>query len=98
MKIKPLGGYLVVAVQEPTDRTKSGIHLPQSAAEAGHVRVGVVEGVGPGNPELDEPLSSRIREGQTVLFRAHSGDRLPEEYGTRRVILREDDLLAVVDE
>ncbi len=96
MALKPLADRLVVKQLESKEKTASGIILPDSAKEK--PQEGKVLAVGPGRL-LDEggvkPLE--VRNGDRVLYGKYSGTEVSVE-GEDYLILREDDVLAVVQQ
>lgn len=96
MKIQPLGDRLVINRVEASDKSKGGIILPDSAKQK--PQRGKVEAVGPGRLLGDgkrQPLQVKI--GDTVLFTNWAGDEFKETHGENILLLRESDVLAVVD-
>ena len=96
MKIRPLGDRLVIKRVEASDKSKGGIILPDSAKQK--PQRGKVEAVGPGRLLGDgkrQPLQVKI--GDTVLFTNWAGDEFKETHGENILLLRESDVLAVVD-
>ena len=96
MKIQPLGYRLVIKRVEASDKSKGGIILPDSAKQK--PQRGKVEAVGPGRLLGDgkrQPLQVKI--GDTVLFTNWAGDEFKETHGENILLLRESDVLAVVD-
>ncbi len=96
MKIQPLGDRLVIKRVEASDKSKGGIILPDSAKQK--PQRGKVEAVGPGRLLGDgkrQPLQVKI--GDTVLFTNWAGDEFKETHGENILLLRESDVLAIVD-
>jgi chaperonin GroES len=98
MKIRPLGDRIVVRRHESEDKTAGGIFLPDSAKNK--PQKGKVLSVGPGHLGKDgkrRPL--QVKEGDTVLFTSWAGDEFKENRTRDSILLmREEDILAVVDE
>jgi len=96
IKLQPLNDRVVVQRDEAEEKTAGGIVLPDTAKEK--VNRGKVVAVGPG--KLDKngnriPLG--VKPGDHVLTNKWGGDELKlddEEY----VLLREDDILAVIQD
>jgi chaperonin GroES len=94
MKIRPLADRVVVKRTKEEEKTKGGIIIPDTAKEK--PIEGVVLAVGSGKALKDgkvRPLD--VKEGDRVLFGKYSGTEVKLE-GEDVVILREDDLLAVL--
>jgi chaperonin GroES len=97
MKIKPLGDRIVIKRFEAQERTAGGIVLPDSAKDK--PQKGKVLAVGPGKLVKDgtrRPL--QVKVGDTVLFTNWAGDEFKESRGDNVLLMREEDVLAVIDE
>lgn len=98
MKIRPIGDRIVVKRSESTEKTTGGILLPDSAKKK--PQRGKVLAAGPGRVLKDgtrRPL--QVKEGDTVLFSLWAGDEFKEtRAGDNILIMREEDVLAVLDE
>ena len=94
MALKPLADRIVVKALEAQEKTKSGLVLPDTAKEK--PQEGKVIAVGPGRL-LDEGTvkSLEVKNGDRVLYGKYSGTEVSIE-GNDYLILREDDVLAVV--
>ena len=96
MKLKPLGSRVVVEPREEEDVLASGIVLPETAKEK--PQKGLVLSVGPGDRDEDgKRIPMDVEEGDTVLFAKYSGTEIKVD-NKKLLILRESDLLAIVDE
>ncbi len=96
LNLKPLGDRLVVKPLEGEDVTPSGIVLPETAKEK--PQKGQVLAVGPGARD-DEgkriPMDISVKD--KVLFAKYSGTEIKID-GQKLLILRESDILAIVEE
>ena len=95
MKIRPLHDRLVVRRVEQEQMTKGGIVIPDTAKEK------PIEGkvIAVGNGKLldnGELRALGVSAGDRVLFGKYSGTEVKID-GEEHLILREDDVLAVVD-
>ena len=94
MALKPLGDRLVIKAQDPSDKTKSGLVLPESAKEK--PQEGKVVAVGSGKLLDDGSVKKlEVKSGDKVLYGKYSGTEVrvqDEDY----LILREEDVLAIV--
>jgi chaperonin GroES len=95
MNIRPLHDRLIVKRVQEEEKTKGGIIIPDSAKEK------PVEGevLAVGNGKIMEDGSVRkleVKAGDRVLFGKYSGTEVKVE-GEERLILREDDVLCVVE-
>jgi chaperonin GroES len=96
LKLKPLSDRLVVKPLEQEEVTPSGIVLPETAKEK--PQKGEVMAVGPGARDEDgKRIAMDVSVGDTVLFAKYAGTEIKVE-GDKLLILRESDILAVVDE
>ncbi|MGB0589113.1 MAG: co-chaperone GroES [Myxococcota bacterium] len=95
MEFKPLNDRILVErVEEPTT-TSSGIIIPDTAKEK-PLR-GSVLAVGPGRTSDDGTLTPlAVSVGDTIVFGKYAGTELKID-GVERTILREDDVLGVVE-
>lgn len=94
--ISPLGNRVVVEPAEQEQRTASGIVLPETAKEK--PQRGKVLAVGPGSrSDSGERQAMDVKEGDTVLFAKYGGTEIKVD-GRNVLILREDDILAIVEE
>lgn len=97
MKIKPLGDRIVVKRFEAQGKTAGGILLPDSAKDK--PQKGKILAVGPGRMVKDgtrRPL--QVKEGDIVLFTNWAGDEFKKDNDEQILLMREEDVLAVVDE
>lgn len=97
MKIKPLGDRIVIRRDEAEIKTKAGVLLPDSAKNK--PQRGKVLAVGSGRMLKDgsrRPL--QVKEGDTVLFTNWAGDEFKESRGENILLMREEDVLAILDE
>jgi len=93
--IKPLGNRVVVEPIEQEDLTSGGIVLPETAKEK--PQKGSVLAIGPGDRDDDgKRIPMDVKEGDTVLFAKYSGTEIKLD-DKKVLILRESDLLAIVD-
>jgi chaperonin GroES len=94
LKLRPLGDRVWVEPIEREQTTASGIVLPESAKEK--PMEGKILAVGPGNfDDAGKRTKLDVKVGDTVLFAKYAGTEIKHE-GTRYLIMRENDLLAVV--
>ncbi len=95
MAVKPLEDRVLVKPIERDNKTASGIFLPESSKER-PVR-GEVVAVGPGK-RLDNGKRAEmsVRKGDTVVYGKYSGTEI-EIKGAEHLILKESDLLGVID-
>ena len=95
-KLQPLGDRIVVKAVEQETQTKSGIFIPDSAKE--RPQEGSIVAVGPGRVNDDGTrLAMDVAVGDTVIYSKFAGTEF-EEDGEEYLIMREDDVLGVIDE
>ena len=94
MNLKPLGDRLLVKPIEQEEKTASGIILPETAKEK--PQEGEVLAVGPGSRKEDgERIAMDVAVGNRVLYAKYAGTEIKMD-GTKYLILRESDVLAIV--
>ncbi len=95
MKVKPLQDRVLIKRVEEETKTKGGIIIPDSAKEK--PQEGLVIAVGPGKTTDNGTLvAPGVKAGDRILFGKYSGTEIKIE-GEEHLILREDDILAVID-
>jgi chaperonin GroES len=95
MKIRPLQDRLVIRRVEEQEKTKGGLIIPDSAKE--RPLEGEVIAVGAGKKLEDGkivPLD--VKKGDRVLFGKYSGNEIKLD-GVEHLILREDEVLGVIE-
>ncbi len=95
MNLKPLGSRVLVEPIDVEEVTAGGIVLPETAKEK--PQKGKVLSAGPGDRDDDGkyvPLD--VKAGDVVLFAKYGGTEIKVE-GKKLLILRESDLLAIVE-
>src|SRR5229473_5732614 len=95
MNIRPLYDRIVVKRIEEQETTQNGIIIPDSAKEK--PQEGEVIAVGQGKRLEDGNLIAlEVKAGDRVLFGKYSGSDTKVD-GTEYIIMREDDVLGIVD-
>ncbi|MEI7441184.1 MAG: co-chaperone GroES [bacterium] len=95
MAIRPLHDRLLVKRLDEETKTKGGIIIPDSAKEK--PLEGAVVAVGKGklsNEGKVTPLD--VKAGDKILFGKYAGTEVKID-GTEHLILREEDVLAIID-
>ncbi|ROR01948.1 co-chaperone GroES [Desulfosoma caldarium] len=95
MKLRPLNDRVVIKRIEEEERTAGGIIIPDTAKEK------PIQGevVAVGNGKLMEDGSRRpldVKAGDRVLFSKYAGTDVKVE-GEDLLIMREDDILAIIE-
>jgi chaperonin GroES len=95
MKIRPLYDRILVKRIEEQQKTAGGLFIPDSAKEK--PMEAIVVAVGNGKVQDNGELRKlEVKAGDKILFAKYSGNEIKID-GTEHVILREDDILAVLD-
>ncbi len=95
MKVKPLADRVVVKPLEEEDKTPGGIILPDTAKEK--PQRGEVVAVGPGRlNDKGERVAMEVKEKDIVLYGKYAGTEIKID-GQEYLILRESDILAIVE-
>lgn len=95
IKLRPLADRVIVKPSEAETKTPTGILLPDTAKEK--PTRGKVVAVGPGKlDDKGKPMEIALRTGDHVIYGKYSGTEV-EVDGEKFVILRESDILGVVE-
>ncbi len=95
LKLKPLGGRVIVEPIEQEEMTAGGIILPETAKEK--PQEGKILAAGPGErDEAGARIPMEVNVGDRILYAKYSGTEVKMD-GRKLLILRESDILAVVE-
>ena len=95
-KITPLGDRILVERLEAEEKTSGGIVLPDSAQEK--PKEGRVLAVGSGKVlDSGERSEFQVKKGDRIIFASYAGTDVSVD-GTDYLVMREEDVLAVVRE
>ena len=95
LKLKPLGGRVIVEPIEQEEMTAGGIILPETAKEK--PQEGKILAAGPGDRSDDgQRVPMEVSVGDRVLYAKYSGTEVKMD-GRKLLILRESDILAVIE-
>ena len=94
MTMKPLADRVVLTMLEAEETTKSGIILAGSAKEK--PQIAEVISVGPGGMVEGKEVTMYVKSGDKVITSKYSGTEVKID-GTDYVIVRQSDILAVVE-
>ncbi|MBN2386509.1 MAG: co-chaperone GroES [Anaerolineales bacterium] len=95
LNLKPLGNRVVVEPVEQDEITASGIVLPETAKEK--PQQGLILAAGPGARDDDgKYIAMDVKVGDKVLYAKYSGTEIKLD-SKKLLILREDDILAIVE-
>src|ERR1022692_4306790 len=97
MKVRPLGDRIVVRRNDAADKTAGGILLPDSAKDK--PQRGKILAVGAGRLLKDGTRQGvQVKVGDNINVTAWAGDEYKDGKMGTILIMREEDILAVVDE
>ena len=95
MKIRPLQDRVIVKRVEEEGKTKGGIIIPETAKE--EPMEGKIIAVGKGKVLEDGKIHSLdVKAGDRVLFGKYAGTEVKID-GEEHLIMREDDILGVIE-
>ena len=95
MNLRPLHDRVIVKRLENETKTASGIYIPDNAAEKPDQ--GEILAVGPGKRnDKGEQIALNVQVGDRVLFGKYSGQTVKVD-GNELLVMKEDDLFAVVE-
>ncbi|MFM7736566.1 MAG: co-chaperone GroES [Alphaproteobacteria bacterium] len=95
MKIRPLQDRVIVKRVQEEEKTKGGIIIPDTAKEK--PQEGKVIAVGKGKVDDSGKLRPLdVKAGDRILFGKYSGSEIKID-GEEHLILREDDILGVLE-
>jgi chaperonin GroES len=95
MKLKPLGGRVIVEPIEQEEMTAGGIILPETAKEK--PQEGKILAAGPGERDEDgKRIAMDVKVGDRILYAKYSGTEVKMD-GKKLLIMRESDILAIVE-
>ena len=95
MKVRPLADRLLVKREEASETVRGGIIIPDTAKEK--PQEGKVVAVGPGRADDDgNRVKLEVKKGDRILMGKYAGTEVKID-GEDHLILREDDVLAVIE-
>jgi chaperonin GroES len=95
MKIRPLADRILVKRIDKEEKSKGGIIIPDTAKEKPQEGRVIAIGTGRVNDE-GKTVPLTVKKGDRVLFGKYSGSEI-ELDGEEHLIIREEDVLAVLD-
>jgi chaperonin GroES len=96
MKIIPLNDRVLVKRTEEVQMTKGGIYIPDTAKEK--PIEGRVVAVGSGKvSDNGERVALTVKVGDRILFGKYAGTEIKVE-GEEHLMMREDDILAILED
>jgi len=95
MKVKPLNDRVLVLRTGEEEKTAGGIIIPDTAKEK--PQEGKVVAVGPGKVnEEGKKIALDVKAGDKILFGKYSGTEIKID-GVEHLIMREEDILAIIE-
>jgi chaperonin GroES len=95
MKVRPLADRLLVKREEASETVRGGIIIPDTAKEK--PQEGKVVAVGPGRLDDDgNRVALEVKKGDRILMGKYAGTEVKID-GEDHLIMREDDVLAVIE-
>ena len=95
MKVRPLHDRIIVQRLDEGEQKIGGIIIPDTAKEK--PQQGKVVAAGSGKQKDDgQRIPLDVKEGDTILFGKYSGQEIKMD-GEDYLIMREDEVLAVID-
>ena len=97
MNIRPLYDRIVVKrIEEPKESMSGSIIIPDTAKEK--PQLAEVVAVGKGRRLEDGKLIAlEVQVGDQILFGKYAGNEVPKSFGDEYLILREDEILGVLE-
>lgn len=96
-RLRPLHDRIIVERVTEDEKTAGGLYIPETAKEK--PQRGKVVAVGNGKVLEDGSIRAlEVKEGDVVLFGKYSGTEVKiDNSGDTHLIMREDDVLAVIE-
>ncbi len=88
MKVKPLGDRVLVKIELEEEKTTGGIYIPQTAQEK--TQRGVVLAVG-------DSEDIKVKAKDIIIYDKYAGTTIKDEKGEEQLIVKMDDILAVLE-
>jgi len=95
MKVKPLYDRILVKRCEPAEEVRSGIIIPDSAKEKPLEAMVIAVGSGK-RSDAGELIALTVKAGDTILLGKYAGTEVKIN-DQEHIILREDEVLAIVE-
>ena len=95
LKIQPLEDRVVILPADEAEAMRGGLYIPDTAKEK--PQQGKVIAAGAGKQKDDgKRIALDVKAGDTILFGKYSGQEIKID-GEEHLIMREDEVLAVVE-
>jgi len=93
-RVRPLHDRVIVRRIKEEEKTRGGIIIPDTAKEK--PQEGRVVAVGPGRQDDGKVIPLGVKAGDKILFGKYSGTEIKLD-GDEHLIMREDDILGVIE-
>ncbi|MGD9763715.1 MAG: co-chaperone GroES [Candidatus Binatia bacterium] len=94
VQMRPLHDRVIVKRVEGEERTRGGIIIPDTAKEK--PQEGRIVAVGPGRVADGKVIKPEVKPGDRILFSKYAGTEVVLD-GEDHIIMREDDILGVIE-
>lgn len=95
MKVRPLADRILVKREDPAETVKGGIIIPDTAKEK--PQEGKVVAAGPGRTDDNgKRVKLEVKKGDRILMGKYAGTEVKID-GEEHIIMREDDVLAIIE-
>ncbi len=94
-RMRPLHDRVIVRRVDEEEKTKGGIIIPDTAKEK--PQEGRVVAVGRGRREDGKIIKPEVKAGDRILFTKYAGTEVKLD-GEEHLIMREDDILGVIED
>ena len=84
MKLKPLNKYVYIRLETDSDQTAGGIYMPPG--QQTDSQIGIVEAIA-------SDVTNGVQLNERVFFRKFVGEKI----GTSHILLKQQDVLGVID-
>ena len=92
--LSPLANNVALIAQKETNKSPGGIVIPDSASKEGSSK-GVIVAVGPGKVDANgKQIAMCVKTGQVAYYSKYAGTEVSID-GTKVLIIKADDLLAI---
>ena len=94
IKVRPLSDRVIVKRIDEEEKTAGGIIIPDTAKEK--PQEGRIIAVGPGRNDEGKVVALDVKKGDRILFGKYAGTEIKLD-GEDHIIMREDDILGVIE-
>ncbi len=95
MKLKPLADRVVIKPLEAEETTASGIVIPGKEKEKPQ-QAEVLE-VGPGGMVDGKEVKMEVKKGDKIIYSKYAGTEIEADRDEKYIIVRQSDILAIIE-